>query len=789
MPHPDFAEENERLQNILGYLRVYYNMIIGQKKDIDASVSYSLEHYNDDNAEQFNELIINLNRQEFLYQKVSDVTRALQKPYFARVDFAEAGKPGVKRLYIGKMTFFDEKGTEMLIIDWRAPVSTLYYEGRIGEASYDCPEGQVSGEISLKRQFFIENAVMENIMDIDITTNDAFLQAALGASKDNRLRDIVTSIQAEQNRIIRADMFRPLIVQGAAGGGKTTIALHRVAYLLYAYEKYVKPKNIMIIAPSKFFLSYISGVLPELGVENVVQTTYEDFALSIIGHKLRVRPAVQSLSAMIEGAGPEAAGAAVKNAAAKSAAAGGAAEKTGAGMPADWLVSARVKSSLAFYELFERYYKWIEKSALPKKPFEIEGFVIIPLDAIAKMLFRDYAYLPLAVRLREIRKSLSNTLKREKKQIILDVNAEYEEIHKAIVSRSPDGNERRRDINALLDERDGLLTRFTNKCKTAVSSYLKQFKIQDSLVYYAGLFANGKLFRYLAKGLLTDAECAVLSAHTLKTIRSGRIDSEDLAPLMFLQYKIHELEINFNIKHIVIDEAQDFSMFQFSALRLLLGTGSFSILGDLHQGIYAYKGVARWEDLISPAGADRRRLFERPQMMTIEQSYRTTVEIMDMANVVIKKLALPGIPLAKPVIRHGDQVEIRIKDGIGAIAADIARKIGEFTASGHRSIAIICKTGAEAAAFKKLLPDGVQMVTGNESDYEQGIKLIPSYHVKGLEFDAVCIANASKEQYNSELDIKLLYIAMTRALHALVIYSAGPLSDFLSEADDSELSA
>jgi DNA helicase-2/ATP-dependent DNA helicase PcrA len=172
--------------------------------------------------------------------------------------------------------------------------------------------------------------------------------------------------------------------------------------------------------------------------------------------------------------------------------------------------------------------------------------------------------------------------------------------------------------------------------------------------------------------------------------------------------------------------------------------------------------------------------------LTIEQSYRTTVEIMDMANIVIKKLALPGIPLAKPVIRHGDPIEIHLKDSIETIAALITKKIDEYKSKGHNLIAIICKTGAEAAAFKRLLPRSVQMVTGKESDYEQGVKLIPSYHVKGLEFDAVCIANASKEQYHNELDIKLLYIAMTRALHALTIYSCGPLSDFLRDADDSQ---
>ena len=761
MEHPDFAEEKRRLDNILGYLRVYNKVILKQRNEIDVSVAYSLEHYNDDNPEQFNELNININRQEFLHQKTRDVAKALLKPYFARVDFTEEGKAEPQRLYIGKMTLFGKDGAAMLIVDWRAPVSTLYYEGRIGEAAYDCPDGLISGKISLKRQFVIENALLEDVMDIDITTNDAFLQAALGASRDNRLHDIVTTIQAEQNRIIRADMFRPLIVQGAAGGGKTTIALHRVAYLLYAYEKNVRPKNVMIIAPSKFFLSYISGVLPELGVESVVQTTYEEFALNVIGHRLRIKPAVETLADFIEKRKPDV---------------------LADGTEADWHAAARIKSSYEFYELFDRYFDWIEKTALPKTPFEVEGYTIISHEGIAKMFFTDYAYLPLSVRLRELKKSLSNTLRREKKRIIEELHADYGQKHKRITRQMPDGAVRRQKIIALLAERDGLLEKFKNRCKTAIANYLKQFKIHAAPAYYTGLVGNDKLFGFLAKGILSPGECAVVSRHTLSVMREGRVEAEDLAPLMYLQFKVHGLEDPLEIKHIVIDEAQDFSVFQFCVLKLILGSGSFSILGDLHQGIYSYKGVRSWDELISSStgGVNRGAVFERPQVMTLEQSYRTTVEIMQTANVVINKLALPDVPLARPVIRHGNPVEIYSKESIEAIASAITDKLEEYKTAGHRSIAIICKTAAETKRFQKLLPSGIQIVTGAESDFEQGVKLIPSYLVKGLEFDAVCIANASKEQYFSELDIKLLYIAMTRALHALVIYSYGQPSDFLS---------
>jgi DNA helicase-2/ATP-dependent DNA helicase PcrA len=345
----------------------------------------------------------------------------------------------------------------------------------------------------------------------------------------------------------------------------------------------------------------------------------------------------------------------------------------------------------------------------------------------------------------------------------------------------PDSAVRRKKIIDLLAERDNIIEKFLNRCKTAIPSYLKQFKIHTAPAYYTGLVGNAKLFGYLAKDILSPSDCEIISRHTLVVIGEGRVDSEDLAPLMYLQFKIHGLEDPLQIKHIVIDEAQDFSIFQFCVLKLILGSSSFSILGDLHQGVYSYKGIERWDELTTPSGGDKRIIFERPQMMTLEQSYRTTVEIMQAANIVINKLALPNVPLAKPVIRHGEPVKIHRKDNIGDIASAIIRNIEEYKSLGYRSIAIICKTGEEAKRFRKLLPPDIQLVNGTESDFEQGIKLIPSYHVKGLEFDAVCIANASKEQYYNELDIKLLYIAMTRALHALVVYSLGQPSDFFIE--------
>ena len=176
----------------------------------------------------------------------------------------------------------DHDTLEQIVIDWRAPIADLYYEGRLGEATYNCPAGEIKGEIKLKRQYFFNEDGLENVMDIDITTNDEMLQPFLSANSDTRLKNIISTIQAEQNRIIRSDIWQPLVVQGVAGSGKTTIALHRIAYLIYNYDKTFFPEEFLIIAPNKFFLNYISNVLPDLGVDRVGQSTYEEIAFDVI---------------------------------------------------------------------------------------------------------------------------------------------------------------------------------------------------------------------------------------------------------------------------------------------------------------------------------------------------------------------------------------------------------------------------------------------------------------------------------------------------------------------------
>ncbi|MDF2840935.1 MAG: helicase, partial [Clostridia bacterium] len=254
--HPAYKEELQRLNYTLEYVEQSLSLMTARKSKLDNDIERGKRHYSSESSQSYIDLMIGSMLQDRADVKLRNLVAARSKPYFARVDFKEKEKDNSEKLYIGKMALIREEDQELIIVDWRAPVANLYYEERLGDAHYYSPEGDVEGQLLVKRQFSINEGKLEEMFDIDITTSDEFLQASLGSSADNRLKEIVSTIQAEQNRVIRADMWKPLIVQGAAGGGKTTIALHRIAYLIYTHEKSFKPENFMIIAPSKLFLNY-----------------------------------------------------------------------------------------------------------------------------------------------------------------------------------------------------------------------------------------------------------------------------------------------------------------------------------------------------------------------------------------------------------------------------------------------------------------------------------------------------------------------------------------------------
>lgn len=754
--HPAYTEELERCNYTLEYVEKSLSVTTVRKQRIDSELEKVRKHFNSENSQDYIDIIINNTLKGSIDLKLRNLLTARSKPYFARIDFAENPDEKMEKLYIGKMSLVRDEDQQIIIIDWRAPVANLYYEGRLGDASYICPDGRIEGQLRIKRQFSINNGRLQEIFDIDITTNDEFLQAYLGANADNRLKEIVSTIQTEQNAIVRADMWKPLIVQGAAGSGKTTIALHRIAYLIYTYEKTFTPENFMIIAPNKLFLNYISDVLPELGVEKVKQTTFEDFAQELIGKKFKIRDANEKLVAFTNpNPTPEEA---ERNRLVRQ--------------------CSEFKTSILIRDIMDDYIRTVELNFIPHEDFKIENMVIYRYEELNRLFVNEYKIWPIARRVNEIKKNLTTRLKQHKVALTNQLHDDSDRIIVNLKMTMPESEERQALIIKAIDERNEKIDKLETYTKKAVGDYIGKISKLSPFEYYCDLIYNAETFAKAVGGRIDAELSGFVQDYTMRILKSGFIEIEDLAPIIYLKFCIHGMDEKIPVKHIIIDEAQDFSAFQIFVLKSIVKDSSFTILGDLNQGIHSYRGIRDWNDITENVFSDRRNDF-----LTLEQSYRTTIEIMAAANGVLENIKSRKVIKAKPVIRHGEEVRIIKKNNHKEISLDIKSRILQLKEQSFKSMAIICKTMDGCKTIHTLLLKDIKdvfIITGKEDVYKSGIAIVPSYLAKGLEFDAVFIPDADSSTYRlDELDIKLLYVAMTRPLHKLYIYHQGEPSPLL----------
>ena len=422
----------------------------------------------------------------------------------------------------------------------------------------------------------------------------------------------------------------------------------------------------------------------------------------------------------------------------------------------------------------------VETVFLPKEDFKIEGIVVYPYDEINRLFLKDYKRWPLVKRINEIKKHLNTRLKVMKEKIINALHARSDiEVERLKLTMEP-GEERQKLIIEAIDTRNDRINRIEASSKKAVDEYVKRISKFSPWEYYTELMDNEELLQKLSEGLADRETVSYLRKYTAEILHSGFIEIEDFAPLIYLKYLIHGIDEKIPVRQIVIDEVQDFSVFQLYALKMIIKDSSFTLLGDLCQGIHSYRGIKNWKEVKEEVYKDK-----KPEFLTLQQSYRTSIEIMDAANKVISLLDDDEIILAKPVFRHGDPVRLIGSRSFKDMAQAIAGSIAELKNKGINSIAVICKTLDECKEVQKIMKKSVpqlQLITGKEDKYQGGMVIVPSYLSKGLEFDAVLIAGG-EEYSNEELDIKLLYVAMTRALHKLDIYYTGELTKVLEEVE------
>lgn len=727
MNNKTFLEEKEKLKEI-------NNKVLEEEKLIEEELRKSDMNYTMEDIAKGEVLLTRVKKLENI-KKIKDV------PYFARMDFKEENRD-LEKLYIGKISILDNKTAEPIIVDWRAPISNLYYEGKIGSAEYECLGKKIKGDILLKRQYIIEKKQLKKYIDINVTGNDELLQNALEEKADDRLKNIVATIQDEQNKIIRAKINSPLIVQGVAGSGKTTIALHRIAYLIYNYEKEFKPEEFMIIAPTKFFLNYISNILPDLGVNNVKQCTFEDFAYDVIGKKLKISDSNEKLVIIVNKEFDD----------------------INKGKIDIMIKEAKYKSSIKFKKIVDDYLLQIENNYIPKNDFYFKDYEIMSYNNINKLFKETYKMYNYNDRIKEIEKNLISELKKKSLLIIDDIRKKRSKELQNLT-----GENRIK----VFDKYEKIIKLLEKDYKKIVKQYLNQFSKKDCIQYYKE-FIDG----YLQN---SDEVMIYLKKNTSNNLQKNEISFEDLAPIMYIQYKIFGIKEKCKIKHVVVDEAQDYGEFQFDILKQILNSNSMTILGDIAQGVHYYRGIENWKKFIDVEFKNVKTVYT-----TLNKTYRTTKEIMEVANNVINKLPefeKEYIVLGEPVIDRKNSVNIKKNKNIDELISSINNRINEYLQNDYKSIAIIGKDMNECEEIEKKLRKtrkDIKLIKGKDSEYNSGISVIPSYLAKGLEFDCVIISNANEEKYTySSLDIKLLYVTITRAMSKLDIFYTGEITGLL----------
>ncbi|MDU2239004.1 MAG: RNA polymerase recycling motor HelD [Paenibacillus sp.] len=679
--------------------------------------------------------------------------RLKQSPYFGRIDFAEDGEPE-EAIYLGIASLLEEGDETFLVYDWRAPISNLYYDSVPGPASYETPSGTITGTMSLKRQFVIHGRRIKLMFDTGVTIGDELLQQVLSRSSDAQMKSIVATIQREQNKIIRNDRSRMLIVQGAAGSGKTSAALQRVAYLLYKHREVLQADQMILFSPNPMFNSYVSTVLPELGEENMQQTTFQEYLEHRLGREFQLEDPFVQIEYVLSA-------------------------------PEDDAYQARVdgirfKSSVQFLHAITRYKELLEQKGMIFKPLRFQGKEIVGAEEIARQF---YAFDP-AIRLANRCELLKEWLLKEvaafgkseldqpwvEEQIQLLDTEDYQRAYQRMRRKQQGKGTSFSDYE---EEKTILARMVVSDRLKPLRKWVKSLRFVDVTRLYMQLFSDPSMIREVnPEGLPERWED--ICDQTLRKIAEGELFYEDITPFLYLKELLLGFRSNTSIRHVIIDEAQDYSPFQLFFLKRLFPRAKMTALGDLNQAIYAHASVLQQSSVLSDLyGA------EESELITLEQSYRSTRQIVEFTREMI-----PGGEAIVPFNREGAMPEVHLVGDADELHASLETTIGQLRADGYESIAVICKTAEESLeAYERLsakLP--AKLIKKTTLSFEKGVHVIPAYLAKGVEFDAVLIYDGSDRRYTREAERKLFYTACTRAMHLLRVYSIGEPSRFVREA-------
>lgn len=660
-------------------------------------------------------------------KKIQLLNRLLQSAYFARIDFCPEAKEQSEKVYIGRGTLFHGQAKGIIIYDWRSPIASLFYRFETGHASYDAPGGRIAGDIELKRQYEIKKGVLEYFFDADVQIADEFLRKMLSGNTSHKMKTIVETIQKDQDIAIRDVSHDLLMVQGIAGSGKTSIALHRVAYLKYqGLSSQLKASDIIILSPNTLFEQYISNVLPELGEEEVKSVVFDD----LIAGGLPGKPAFQSRCRQTELliSCPSPAVKALKK------------------------QSMEFKLSRAFVRILNRYAESLPTSHIVFPDIEYDGRVVFTGQSLKDRLLQMSGSAGLAVKLSHLRRYI------------------FDEIHELRRERMPKLLRQARDDPDHPFDWEEYARELSIEESTLLSQKVDEFTKLDAIALYKKLINTDGLLLSLSAEIELPNNLEELLAYSKKQLAESVLANEDALAVTCLQLLIRTDDTYRNIRQVVVDEAQDYYDLHFEILKKLFPNARYTILGDINQTIEKQETMslyARITEILQPGSSC---------LAVMNKSFRCTKEILSFSMQFLDDRT----PF-ESFNRGGAMPQV-----IGAAEMDLLdeKLIEEVLYSqnqGCQSIGIICKDAQESEFLYTRLEDRLRLhlVRSGENLNTTGAFIIPIPLSKGLEFDSVLIYGVDKEHYHSSDDKKLLYIASTRALHRLNLFYTGEKSAFI----------
>lgn len=673
------------------------------------------------------------NRQEHAARELRTLNKLEKNPYFARIDFREGDEKRDETIYIGMASFTDQPD-HYLIYDWRAPISSIYYNGGIGDVSYMTPDGEQTVDVKLKRQFQIENSKIKTVFDTEEVVGDQMLLDALSNRSDTKMKSIVTTIQKEQNQIIRDTSSELLFVQGSAGSGKTAAVLQRVAFLLYQYRGNLHSGQIILFSPNQLFNDYINQVLPELGEQNMVQMTFYQYS----SHRL---PSVQveTLS-----------------------------ERFTEQLDKQAQKLNDIKGSLDYFKAVSAYANHLNKEDMRFGNLMFNGQVLIPKEKIEEIYYGFNENYNLRNRLDYTKEELMKILNRK-----IHVEMKKKWVEEAVQNLS------REEIQQFHKEGEEEILNSDKEFKfLARRIVIKSFrKVQRQIQRNHWLSINNQFIHMLraipkiiklSKFDITDEAWSEEIKATIGRLKKGRLSLADASSYIYLYDLMTGKRGDKDIRYLFIDEVQDYSAFQLAFLKFSFPRARFTLLGDLNQAIFTHENSRK---LLGELGS----MFpeDKTRVVQLTKSYRSTEQITNFT----KNLLTNGENII-PFNRQGDLPHIYVNNGMDE-AVEQVKKQSDLNLADHETTAIIGKTLKECKELSgKLSEVGVKstLIRTENQRLVKGVIVVPSYLAKGLEFDSVIMWDASKDCYPDESDRQLVYTICTRAMHRLTVVAIKNLS-------------